>query len=105
MEGWSDFGPHAVFADVPRRRTVVRIERTPASGEAAPARPGDLVSLGFRAAASGGGAGGEAVSATVVVRSVSLRLDATRGPAQVIECVAVSVDGAADPLTIGPGTG
>jgi hypothetical protein len=105
VESWSDLGPHAVFADVPERRTVVRVERTPSSGESAPARPGDAAGLSFRAASSSGGGGGEAVSASVVVRSVALRLDAARGPTQVIECVAVSADGAGDPLVVAPGSG
>lgn len=94
----SDDGPHAVFADVPERRVVVKILRRVIGNEVAVPRPGDLGVLSFRSAPTGASASGVAVSATVVVTDVKHEIDRKRGAWQTVLAVAVSSDGAVHPV-------
>ena len=99
---WSDFGPHAVFADVPEQRTTIRLTRTMRPGDTLAPRPGDLATLRFRAAPSLAASGAVAISTDSVVLSVSHAADTKRGMTQTIDLLALSSDGALDPITETP---
>jgi hypothetical protein len=100
---WSDAGPHAVFADAPEQRVDVRIARRLEGGDGAfeaSVTPGAAGELSFAAGVAGSDAGRVRVSASVVVTAVEHGLRAGGCAQQRILCVAVSADGAADPVTI-----
>ncbi|MBL0921567.1 MAG: hypothetical protein IBJ10_05495 [Phycisphaerales bacterium] len=96
----ADAGPHPVFADAPEQAVEVVIVRTldgPSPDAPAPGRQG---ALAFVAAPSGADGPSRRVSATVVVRSSRVEASGRRGASQRIELLALSPDGAADPISI-----
>lgn len=94
----SDKGPHVVFADAPEQRVVIRVRRQLTADEATPARAGEAGELRWTRSA-GTDAGSREFVASVVVERVEHELSARAGAAQRIEMVAISMDGAADPVT------
>lgn len=100
---WSDLGPHPVLADVPERRSTVRIVQQLATGDLGGVSPGDEVALAFHTSPTAASTGRRRVSATIVVTGVSHELSRKRGAVRTIEGVAISPDGAADPITIDEG--
>ena len=101
VEEWSDAGPFAVFADVAEISVEVVIEqvaREETAGVLGAVAPGDAGTLRFSAAPSAASAHAEAVEASVVVTGVKQRLHGSDGPTRLITLVAVSADGAADPI-------
>lgn len=99
---WSDFGPHAVFADVPEHRTTVRITRTVHPGDALAPKPGELATLKFRVGASLTESGARTITTDAVVLGVSHAADTKRAMTQTIDLVALSSDGAIDPIAETP---
>jgi hypothetical protein len=98
---FQDGGPHVVFADVPEQVVEIRVKRRVVRDEALPLRPGDEAALVLRTAENGSdGVGGVDVSAEVVVMDVSYALKRNGGAEQTITLVAVSSDGATDPVTV-----
>lgn len=102
---WTDAGPHAAFADVPQQRVTARIVQALTGETLDGPRPGQALTLSLVTAAVGGEIGRRRLSASGVV--TGCRVDAQRtargGSAQrTIDLVLVSVDGATDPITIGP---
>lgn len=96
---WSDAGPHAVFADVPQQQVTVRLEqRVSAEIDDVP-KPGDTATLSFQIV-PGGDARRRRISAACTVVSVRHEMNAGKGAARLIDFVAVSSDGVADPVTI-----
>ena len=94
-------GPHATFVDAPQVRVRIVIRRTVESDELGLFRPGDEGSLRYRAGMHGSLAREVEASATVVVASVTHGAGSSaRAIEQRIEVIAVSVDGAADPVSI-----
>lgn len=102
---YSDLGPHAAFVDVPEQRITVRIVRRITESEALPIKPGDRLALALRAAPNLSGAGVRASAATVVITAVESTLSNRGGATQRISAIAISADGAADPITISSATG
>lgn len=98
-EEFSDLGPHVAFADVPEQRVMIRLTRELVESEGTLLRPGDQGALSFRASANASDVAGRTVSATVVVTGVGHTLGARSTARQVIVCVAISSDGAADPVS------
>ena len=98
VEAYSDAGPHVVFADAPERRVGVRITRRVDQGGAGAHRPGDAAALAFRVGPSASDARVREVAVSVVIEAVENRVDRKGGATQVIACVAVSSDGASDPV-------
>lgn len=99
---WSDLGPHPIFADVPEQRTTIRIVRHLDRGDLAAPAPGLAGELVFEVSPAATEAGRRTHAAQCVVLGVRHELGAgTRGPAavQTIELIALSTDGAAEPLT------
>jgi len=102
---WSDFGAHPVFADVAELRTTVRVVQQLSAGDLGGVAPGGEVALEFHTSPTGGHTGRRRVSATIVVTGVSHELSRKRGAVRTIEGVAISADGATDPVTIEPAEG
>lgn len=104
---WSDFGPHPTFADVPEVRTGVRVSRRVHRGDLASPTPGQFGELSFVVSPAGTAAAAKRHAAQCVVMSVKYDLaqpagTAAKGPSavQVIECVAVSASGSAEPFVV-----
>ena len=102
---YTDLGPYAAFADVPEQRIVVRIVRRITESEALPIKPGDRATLSLRSGPNLSGAAVRATSATVVVTAVEFALSNRSGATQRISAVALSTNGAADPITTTPDAG
>lgn len=98
VEERTDLGPHIVFADAPEQRVTVSITRTLTRDEASGFRPGQQGELRFVAAPSDSDAGRRSFSATVVIVSVEHDLGVKFGARQRIVALAVSTDGANDPI-------
>lgn len=99
VEEYSDDGPHVVFADVPAQRVRVRLVRRLTGAGLGGFVPGDLGALRFRASANAGDGGSTVTVAQAVVRSVTHALSRSGEARQTIEFVAVSSDGATDPVS------
>ncbi len=93
-------GPHAVFADVPAERTVVRIKRRPGHRETALLGLGREHDLAIRTGPGPSDAPGLSIAARIVLTEVRVDLARRGGPAQTITAIALSADGAADPIAI-----
>jgi hypothetical protein len=97
---WSDAGPHVVLADVPEQRVLITIERQLTRDGIDAPRPGESGELTFYAAPAGSGAGRVRVRATCVVLSVTHELSGRKGAVRRVELIAVSGDGATDPVSV-----
>lgn len=104
---WGDGGPHAVFADVPRQKLTITVRQTLAAGDPADLVPGSSGAFILCTAPAESDAGRRKLSASVVLLSAEsdLRPAEPRGPAaglgvRTLTFVALSPDGAADPLTV-----
>ncbi len=100
---WSDLGSHATFADVPEQRITVKVVRRALRGDLGALAPGQLGELSFVVSPVGTAAAARKHAAQCVVLSVKYDLShPPKGPGavQMIEFVAISSTGAADPFTI-----
>lgn len=98
-EEWTDLGPHVGFADVPEQRIGVLISRRILESETTGPKPGESYTLTFRTSAGASAAAVRSVGIPVVIRSVEHSVSASGSASQKIRAVAVSSDGAADPVT------
>lgn len=96
----TDAGPHSVFADAPEQAVEITVLRAIEGPQPAGPIPGQQGTLVFTGALSGADGPARRVSATVVVRSARIELSRRKGAAQRLELVALSTDGAADPIAI-----
>lgn len=100
---WSDAGPHPVFADVPEQRTTITIVRTLTRGDFAAPAPGQAGELAFLFSAAGTSTDADRrrFSAQCVVRDVRHEMNPAAAAArQSITLLALSPDGATDPIAI-----
>lgn len=96
-----DGGPHVVFVDVPEQKIVVKIRRRVVTDEVLELDLGESLALTMRTAQSGGdGLDGVQVTATVVITDLAYDVDRKRGAELIITAIAVSSDGATDPVTV-----
>lgn len=101
-----DSGPHAVFADVPEQRTTITITRRLATADALDLAPGDTLSLGVEFSKEATDAGRTRVQASCVLLENRHELGLATGGAgrpramQLLSLVALSSDGAADPIQL-----
>lgn len=100
VEEWSDAGPHAVLADAPEQRVTIRVVQEVTRDDLGSPRPGEAGALSLCTAPTGADAGRRKLTAQAVVRSVSHEVSLKRGAVRTITLVAVSADGAADPIAI-----
>jgi hypothetical protein len=94
----TDLGPHIVFADVPEQRVTVFITRSLTRDEPTSFTPGAQGQLRFTTAPSGSDAQRRTYTATAVVLSIDYDLSRKAGARQRIALLALSTDGAADPI-------
>ncbi|MBM4108995.1 MAG: hypothetical protein FJ255_09355 [Phycisphaerae bacterium] len=97
---WSDEGPHAVLADVPRQRVGIRVVQQVAREDVSSPRPGDEALLVAYTSPAGSEGGRRRVSCFAVVVGVSHELSLSRGAVRTVELVAVSASGGADPIVV-----
>jgi hypothetical protein len=97
---FADTGPHTVLADVPEQRVEVRVVQDLLGEDMDVTRPGEIGTLGFETAPNSSGAGRKRVSMTAVVLGVKYQVSRKGGSSRTVELVAVSADGAADPVTV-----
>ncbi len=94
----TDLGPHLVFADVPEQRVTIAVTRTLTRDEPTTFTPGAQGQLRFTAAPSSSDAKRRTYTATVVVLSIDYDLSRKAAARQRIALLALSTDGAADPI-------
>ena len=94
----SDHGPHPTLADAPQQRTTLRVVMD-LPGLDAPT-PGDTGTLTFTTSPTASDASAQTLSATCVVTGVTHEIAFKRPPTRTIELIALSSDGAADPITL-----
>jgi len=97
---FGDLGPHAVFADVPARRVEIRVERDVVRDDLGGPLPGQIGELAFFTAPTASNAGRKRVTSQAVVLGVRHELSTKKGAIRRIDLVAVSPDGAQDPVSI-----
>lgn len=103
-----DFGPHVTFADVPEQRIVIRVARGLARDDLASPKPSEQAELVFYTAPGTTDSLRKRVRATCVITSVVHEVSRARTGAagrpgdavQTITLVAISSDGAADPVVV-----
>jgi hypothetical protein len=100
IEDWSDLGPYAVLADVPEQAVRITLEQELSADDLGPPRPGDRATLTLFAAPAAADSRRKQIAASVVVLSVTHSLSLKRGALRTITLAALSLDGAADPITI-----
>lgn len=95
-----DSGPHAVFVDCPEQRVTVRVSMDITDDSIAAPDLGTLGVLEFATAPTGVNAARARVTASAVVTGVVHELSLKKGAVRTVELVAVSSNGAADPVTL-----
>lgn len=102
---WGDLGPHVALADVPEQRITVKVTQQVSRDDIDSPRPGDAGELTFYLSPAGTDAGRRRVRANVVVLRCLHEIGQKAGAVRVVEMVAVSSDGAADPIVVEDATG
>lgn len=97
---WSDQGPHVVFADMPEQRVTIRVVQDVPRGGITVPRPGEAAELSLVTQGEGDDHSRVRVWASVVVLRVTHALKES-GLTRTIEMIAVSGDGASDPVGVG----
>jgi hypothetical protein len=101
-EDWGDGGPWCVLVDCPQRRVALTVKQelrgTPLPDGAA--ELGAQAELKFYTSPSASSRGRVRVKATAVITGVSHEHRVGAAPVRVIELLAVSADGAADPVAV-----
>ncbi|MGE3107528.1 MAG: hypothetical protein AB7G11_00965 [Phycisphaerales bacterium] len=95
-----DLGPHVIFADVPERRIAIRVTREMLRDDVGSPKPGQQGDLVFYTAPGAADGLRRRVRATCVITGVTHEVGRLRGALQSILLVAISSDGAADPIAI-----
>lgn len=104
---FSDSGPHVTFADIPEQRTHITVSRRLDRPEFQTPVPGDQADLSFIAAAGAHDSARTRIRAMCVVREVRHDVnessrDRAAAARQTLTLIAISPDGATDPITLEP---
>lgn len=97
---WTDHGAHPTYADVPEVRTTIRLARTLARDALHTPRPGMQALLTWHVGPNASDGLRRRCSATAVVERVTYQVGRTSGAVEHLVFLAVSPDGAADPLVV-----
>lgn len=100
IKEWSDTGPYLVLADVPEQVVTVRVVQQVARDDVGVPVPGEAGELVFHTSPSGADSPRKRVRAQCVVMDVTHELSLKNGAVRTVKLLAVSGDGAADPVTI-----
>ncbi len=96
---WSDSGPHPVLADSPEQKTTVTVTMDLQRDDLASPRPGDTGVLALDTSPTGADLPRRRYTMTCVVTDVSHELSLRKGAVRTIRLVALSPDGATDPIS------
>lgn len=96
---FGDLGPHPVFADAPEQTTRIKVVQELSSEDLGSPRPGEVGALVLHTSPTATNRPRMRLSATACVESVAHEVSLKRGTLRTIVLVALSVDGAADPIT------
>jgi hypothetical protein len=97
---WSDDGPHAVFADVAEGTVMIQVVMEIAEGDIEEIKPGTQGILSAVTSPGASDAARRKLSARCVLMKSSHELSLKRGAVRTLEFVALSEDGAADPISV-----
>jgi len=97
---WSDLGPHVVLADVPEQRIEIKVIQELARDDITVPHPGDSGELSFHTSPTSTDAGRKKITTEAVILRVDHELSLKRGALRTITLIAISQDGADDPLSI-----
>jgi hypothetical protein len=100
VEEWGDLGPYEVLADVPEQRVTVRVVQAVHRDDVNVPRPGEQDTLMLFTAPEGNELKRKKVTCVAVVKDVSHELSFKKGALRTVTLVAVSSDGAADPIVV-----
>jgi hypothetical protein len=100
FEAYGGTGPHVVLADVPEQRVEVTVVQELLSDDMDTPVPGWTGELSFETALNGSQAGRNRVSMQAVVMGVRYSASRKSGSVRTVELLAVSADGAADPVSV-----
>lgn len=95
-----DVGPHVTMADVPEQRVTIRVTRELVRDDVGTPKPSQQGELVFYTSPASSDGLRRRVRATCVVVSVTHEVGRSRGGIQTITLIAVSSDGAAEPIVI-----
>jgi hypothetical protein len=93
-------GPHVVLADVPEQRVEVTVVQELLGEDMDAPVPGWAGELSFETALNGSAAGRKRVSMQAVVLGVRYAASRKSGSVRTVELLAVSADGATDPVSV-----
>lgn len=97
---WSDNGPHAVLADVPEQVVTIRVVSEVVNDDANGPSPGASGVLKATTGRNASDALRRVITASVVVVGVAYEVSLKKGAVRTVELVAVSSDGASDPVSV-----
>ena len=97
---WSDNGPHPTFADAPEQQTLIQVVMDVEREDLGAPRPGDQGELTFVTSPTASDASRRRLTTTAVVTNVTNELSLKRGSIRTISLIALSPDGADDPIAI-----
>lgn len=100
VKEWSDLGPHVVLADVPEQLVTLRVIQSVARDDVGAPVPSETGELVFHTAPAGADTPRRKIAAQCVVTDVTHELSLKNGAVRTVRLIAVSPDGAADPVTI-----
>lgn len=100
VKDWSDLGPHVVLADVPEQVVTVRVVQQVTRDDVGTPVPSEAGELVFHTAPAGSDTPRKRVRARCVVTDVTHELSLKNGAVRTVKLLALSSDGAADPVTI-----
>lgn len=96
---FSDAGPHPVFADAPEQTTRIKVVQELAGDDLGAPRPGETGTLELFTAPTATNRPRMRFRAEACVESVTHEVSLKRGTLRTITLIAISSDGAADPIT------
>ncbi len=96
---FTDLGPHPTFADAPEQTTRIRVVQELAGDDLGSPRPGEVGVLELYTSPTATNRARTRLSATACVESVAHEVSLKRGTHRTITLVALSADGATDPIT------
>ncbi|MBU6411988.1 MAG: hypothetical protein KGS45_00820 [Planctomycetes bacterium] len=96
---FSDAGPHPTFADIPEQKVLITILQYLTSSDFAAPLPSSSATLTIHAKPNDSDSGSLTLQASTVVRSCTHSLN-PKGATRTISLIAISTNGATDPITI-----
>jgi hypothetical protein len=96
---YTDQGPHPTFADAPEQTTRIKVVQELASEDLGSPRPGEVALLELFTSPTSTNRPRTRLSASACIEAVTHEVSLKRGPLRTITLIALSPDGATDPIT------